>query len=99
VSYEKVGDVFVAQGNLPQALESFQASLAIAERLAKADPRNAGWQRDLWVSYWRLAKYEPKTYWPKVIAKLEEMDRLGILRPIDRKWIAMAKERYSLDVP
>ena len=26
---------------------SYQASLAIAERLAKADPGNAGWQHDL----------------------------------------------------
>ena len=35
----------------PDALQSFRASLAIAERLAKADAGNAGWQRDLSVSY------------------------------------------------
>ena len=40
-----------AQGNLAAALTSYQASLAIAERLAKADPGNAGWQRDLSVSH------------------------------------------------
>ena len=51
VSYEKVGDVQVAQGNLPEALKSYQADLAIAGRLAKSDPGNAGWQRDLFVSY------------------------------------------------
>ena len=51
MSYEKVGDVQVAQGQLPAALASYQASLAIAERLAKSDPGNAGWQRDLSVSY------------------------------------------------
>ena len=33
------------------ALKSYQASLAIRERLAKSDPGNAGWQRDLSVSY------------------------------------------------
>jgi len=33
-----------AQGNLPAALESFRAALAIRDRLAKADPGNAGWQ-------------------------------------------------------
>ena len=49
--YNKVGDVLVAQGNLPEALNSFRDSLAIAERLAKSDPGNAGWQRDLSVSY------------------------------------------------
>ena len=40
-----------AQGNLPGALESYRAALAIGERLAKADPGNAGWQRDLSVSH------------------------------------------------
>ena len=40
-----------AQGDLPAALTSYQASLAIGERLAKADPGNAGWQRDLSVSH------------------------------------------------
>ncbi len=29
--------------------------LKIAERLAAADPGNAGWQRDLIVSHWKLA--------------------------------------------
>ncbi|MGC1586894.1 MAG: hypothetical protein WA791_14550, partial [Rhodomicrobium sp.] len=54
VSYNKVGDVLVAQGNLPEALKSFQGSLNIRDRLAKADPNNAGWQRDLSVSYDRV---------------------------------------------
>ena len=51
VSYDKVGDVQLAQGNLPEALKSFRDGLAIRDRLAKADPGNAGWQRDLSVSY------------------------------------------------
>ena len=41
VSYDRVGDVLVAQGNLPDALKAFRDSLAIRERLAKADPGNA----------------------------------------------------------
>ena len=41
----------MAQGNLAEALKAYRDSLAIAERLAKADPGNAGWQRDLSVSY------------------------------------------------
>ena len=48
VADEKVGDVQVTQGDLADALASYQADLAIAERLAKSDP---GWQRDLSVSY------------------------------------------------
>jgi tetratricopeptide (TPR) repeat protein len=46
----KVGDVQVEQADLPAALKSYQDALAIADRLAKADPGNAGWQRDLSVS-------------------------------------------------
>ena len=41
VSYHKVGDVQAAQGDLAGALNSYQASLAIVERLAKSDPGNA----------------------------------------------------------
>ena len=55
VSYEKVGNVLVAQGNLPEALASYQAGLAIMNRLAKADPGNASWQRGLSVTYAKLA--------------------------------------------
>jgi predicted negative regulator of RcsB-dependent stress response len=47
-------DVLVAQGNLPDALAAYKAALAIAERLAKADPENAGWQRDLSVSHEKI---------------------------------------------
>ena len=55
VSYEKIGDVQVAQGDLAGALNSYRDSLAIIDRLAKSDPGNAGWQRDLSVSTTRLA--------------------------------------------
>jgi hypothetical protein len=47
--------VETAQGDLTAALISYQASLAIRDRLAKTDPGNAGWQRDLAVSYEHLA--------------------------------------------
>ena len=36
----------MAQGDLPEALKSFRDQLAIADRLARADPDNADWQRD-----------------------------------------------------
>ena len=44
------------QGNLPEALKAYRDSLAIAERLAKADPGNAEWQVDVAFAYWRLAQ-------------------------------------------
>ena len=40
-----------AQGDLAGALKSYRDSLAIIDRLAKSDPGNTGWQRDLSVSY------------------------------------------------
>ncbi len=46
--------MLVAQGNLPEALKSFRDGLAITERLAQSDRGNAGWQRDLSVSYAKL---------------------------------------------
>jgi tetratricopeptide (TPR) repeat protein len=55
VSYDRIGDVLEAQGNLPEALKSFRDGLAIADRLARADPGNADWQRALAVSHAHLA--------------------------------------------
>ena len=54
VAFNALGDVQVAQDNLAGALESYRASLAIRERLARADAGNAGRQRDLSVSYDRI---------------------------------------------
>jgi len=45
-------------------LKSFRDSLAIRERLAKADPGNASWQRDLSVSYAKLADVNLKPNQP-----------------------------------
>ena len=55
VSYIKIADVLVEQGKLPEALANYNASLVIAERLAKADTSNAGLQRDLALSHGRVA--------------------------------------------
>src|SRR5258706_9460279 len=54
VSYDRIGDVLVAQGKLDEALKSYRDSLAIHERLAASDRSNTGWQRDLSVSYDRV---------------------------------------------
>jgi hypothetical protein len=42
-------------GDLAGALKSYRNSLAIADRLAKSDPGNAGWRRDLSFTFGRLA--------------------------------------------
>ena len=46
--------MLVEQGTLPAALEAYRASLAIRDRLAKADPGNAGWQHDVALSLQRM---------------------------------------------
>ena len=54
-SLASIGEVQQAQGDLAGALKSYNDYLAIAERLAKSDPGNAGRQRDLSVSLTRSA--------------------------------------------
>jgi tetratricopeptide (TPR) repeat protein len=51
LTYEKKGDVGVAQGDLPNGLSSYKKSLQIREKLAAHDPADAQCQRDLSVSY------------------------------------------------
>ena len=48
------GDVLLAQGDSPGALAAYQAALTIAEGLAKRNPANTQWQRDLSVSHDRI---------------------------------------------
>ena len=47
----ELGDLFVTTGVLDQAVNAFRRGRAVAERLARADPDNARWQRDLSLSH------------------------------------------------
>jgi hypothetical protein len=81
--------VLVAQGNLPEALKSFRDSLAVMDRLAKAAPGNAVWQRDFIVSCVRLAaadQPEARTYWTRALKIAQQMQQRGQLAPRDL-WI------------
>ena len=89
--YQKVGDVQVAQGDLAGALNSYRDGLAIRERPAQSDPGNAGWQRDLAVSYAKLAGvYRQSNDRDKALAALRQgkaiMDRLVKLSPDNAGW-------------
>jgi hypothetical protein len=90
VSYEKAGDILVAQGDLGGALTSYRDSLAIAERLAQSDPDNAGWQRDLSVSHAKLALCLKDADPSGAIESLENghaiMMRLLMLSPDNAIW-------------
>ena len=60
VSYDSIGDVQVTQGNLPEALKSFRASLAIRERLAQADPNTRAGRRTWRQAAASLGRRSPK---------------------------------------
>src|SRR6202030_2862838 len=57
-SYSRTGDVQVTQGNLPAAMTMYQKSLATAQQLAKAEPDQGRWQRDLSVYYNKIGEVE-----------------------------------------
>ncbi len=48
------GETVAMLGDLAGALGAYRESLAVSQRLAAADPSNAGWQRDLSVSQEKL---------------------------------------------
>jgi tetratricopeptide (TPR) repeat protein len=50
------GDVLRSQGDLAGALAAYRESLSVRQRLAEADPSNAGWQRDISWSLTRMAQ-------------------------------------------
>jgi tetratricopeptide (TPR) repeat protein len=49
-----LGDIDNARGRPDQALVGYRAAQASADRLAKSDPGNAGWQHDLSLSYTKI---------------------------------------------
>ncbi len=46
-AHVKVGNTLMAQGDLAEALKSYQDGLAVAVRLAKAEPQNTAWQHKI----------------------------------------------------
>jgi hypothetical protein len=54
VSFDKLGGVQRAQGDLAGARVSFEQGLKIAQKLVASDPSNAAWQHDLFVSHAKL---------------------------------------------
>lgn len=57
------------------------------QTLAERDPENSEFQRDLWVSYWKLAECTPATQWrqawQRVVQQMEAMQMHGALSADD----------------
>jgi tetratricopeptide (TPR) repeat protein len=90
--------VLVAQGNLSEALKSYQAGLAVG--LAKADPGNAGWQRDLAVSYSNIGDaLVAQGHLPEALksyqASHDIVDRLAKAVPGNAGWQSDLAASYS----
>lgn len=74
------------QGDADKALESFRHSLAIREGLAKSDPNNADWQRDLAIAHGRVGL---------VLAQQGKMDDAFAELRKGRALVAQLKENSS----
>jgi len=85
------------------ALAAYRASLGIRERLAAQDPSNAEWQRDLWVSYWRMASIaeqngqaDAMAWWRKAYETLSAMKRRGLfVSPQDAQFFAQLRAKVD----
>ncbi len=100
MSHHKVGDVLLAQGDLAGALRAYRESLAVAKRLASSDPSNAGWQRDLMVSCWRIAAITEKSghgdaraWYRRAYDTLNGMKQRGIMLPTDEQYLEVLRQK------
>ena len=95
MSWIKIGDVLVAQGDGAGALAAYRKTHAILERLAASDPSNAGWQRDLIVSNVKLSEITgEKRYVARALEVAHAMAERGILAPVDA-WMVEDLERRN----
>jgi hypothetical protein len=104
VSWARLGDVRRVQGDLAGALEAYTEGKGIAEKLAAADPGNAGWQRDLIVSHWRLAdtqerlpgrEDEAASHWAAALEIARRLADEGRLAPADGYFVEELERRLA----
>jgi hypothetical protein len=100
VSYERIGDVLAATGEIDTALASYRDSLTIRNEQALRDPSNVLWQVDLVVSLCKVASTggEPEANLARAEAILKRLDGAGALPPDKRSWmdyVASALEKLK----
>ena len=102
ISYDRLGDVSVAAGDLAGAKRYFEQGLAIRRKLAEADETNAQMQRDLAVSYAKLATVAEQegdaggayTWWQQCLGVFESMEARGWhISPSDMRFAQMLKDK------
>lgn len=95
-----LGDVHVAQGDIPAALIAYQEGLGIRRTLIQQDPRNAEWQQDLAVSRAKMTMIDAENvrdHWAKVVEILSDMQSRGVLLPGDVHKLEYARDQLGLD--
>ena len=95
-----LGDVHVAQGDIPAALIAYQEGLGIRRTLIQQDPRNAEWQQDLAVSRAKMTMIDAENardHWAKVVEILSDMQSRGDLLPGDVHKLEYARDQLGLD--
>lgn len=85
------GEAFATLGDLAGALKAYRESLAVRQRLAAADPSNAGWQRDLSYSFTLIGQVLMRQeQWREALPWLEQSleidERLAALDPTNATW-------------
>ena len=98
------GDTKAAQGDLAGALADYGQSRATAERLAAADPSNAGWQRDLAVSHYNPGEIADRQghadllrqHWGEVLGIYAAMQQRGLhVSPADLAELEASRARVQ----
>jgi hypothetical protein len=83
-----------AEGDLGGARRSYEQALEIHEKLARANPISAAAQRDLIVSYAKLAQVTgDKSWWKRALDVAETLHREGRLAPVDARMLEYLRER------
>ena len=81
ISYQRIGEIEQAQGNLSAALKSSEDSLEILKKLVVADPDNFEWLRDVTVSYEQIINIERAQ--GKLASAIERSQKiLGVRREV-----------------
>jgi hypothetical protein len=85
-----MGDLYVRLGDGGAGRDAFEKSLEIRKKLSEAEPARADYQRDLFVSYYKLGTVDPargRPFFEQSLQILLQLEAAGRLDPADRPHI------------
>ena len=99
MSYEKLGNLYVANGDTPAALKAYQDALAIRKTLVALDPNIVQWRIDVAGSNGKLMllnkdlnkKSEAIKYGEEALFILRELNKANKLDTDTKSWIAVTE--------